>query len=198
MSNIWFSSDMHYGHFNIIRLCNRPFASLEEMHRELISRWNDKVQPLDIVYIIGDFSFMQETQTRKILNSLNGIKHLILGNHDKESKLPKDCFASIQTKLMFSLFQNNDTLLCHYPYKGTPEELQDANDKGYKIKYLERRPEDKGGYLIHGHTHDKGWQVKRKMINVSVEQWNYTPVHIDEIRTLFKPINGKTEDNSSI
>lgn len=182
--NTWFSSDHHYFHRNILYLCNRPFKDLDEMHHELKTRWNSKIQSNDLVYYLGDFSFGQETSTRKILSDLNGKIHLIVGNHDRLKKLPKERFESIQETLTISLFQNNDTLLCHYPFRGTVEELKDAEENGYKIRYLEKRPVNKGQNLIHGHTHDKLYKIKGRAVNVSVEQWDYYPAHIDEIKAL--------------
>lgn len=184
---IWFSSDMHFGHANIIRLTKRPFKDLDEMHRELKARWNSKVQPDDTIYIVGDFSFMQLTENIKLLKQLNGKKHLIVGNHDKLKKLPLDEFESVQERLPFSLFQNNDTLLCHYPFLNTPDEVDHAAKNGYEIRFLDRRPKNEGQILIHGHMHNNGYKVKGRAINMSVEQWDYYPVSIDEVKAALKP-----------
>ena len=195
----WFSSDTHFGHLNIIRLCNRPFKDLDEMHRVLKQNWNEKVAPEDTVYFLGDFCLGQASLSRKILQQLHGKKILIMGNHDKESKIPKECFESICTRMTYTL-GDQDLILCHYPYRHTPEEEQDALQKGYKVKFYERRPVDEGGWLIHGHVHEK-WKVKRKMINVSVEVWDYSPISVEELK---KIITSETEvdptilDNSNV
>lgn len=44
---IYFTSDLHLGHANIIRHCNRPFSSVEEMDDALIDNWNAKVTNAD-------------------------------------------------------------------------------------------------------------------------------------------------------
>lgn len=77
----FFTSDQHFGHFNIIRLCSRPFGTVEEMDEALLSKWNAKVKADDIVYILGDL-FFRAAKIEPILKALNGRKHLIVGNHD--------------------------------------------------------------------------------------------------------------------
>jgi len=53
MSNIWFTADFHFGHSNIIRYCNRPFLSVEEMDRTILDRLNASVKANDILYFLG-------------------------------------------------------------------------------------------------------------------------------------------------
>jgi calcineurin-like phosphoesterase family protein len=55
MSNIWFTADFHFGHNNIIRYCNRPFRSVEEMDQTILDRLNASVKANDILYFLGDF-----------------------------------------------------------------------------------------------------------------------------------------------
>ena len=81
-SHIFFTSDTHFGHQNIIRFCNRPFASKEKMDEELIRRWNSKVGPDDIVFHLGDFCWGGSQAWNDVLDKLNGKIYLCLGNHD--------------------------------------------------------------------------------------------------------------------
>ena len=55
MLNVWFTADFHLGHKNIIRYCNRPFDTVEEMNRTIIDRLNSLVKTNDILYFLGDF-----------------------------------------------------------------------------------------------------------------------------------------------
>ena len=72
MQNIYFTSDHHFGHTNILKYSNRPFNSVEEMDEELIKRWNSKVQPNDIVYHLGDVAMTKNPEgIGDILNRLN-------------------------------------------------------------------------------------------------------------------------------
>ena len=79
---VWFTSDTHFWHDNIIRFCNRPFESVVEMNEELIRRWNETVPADGVVFHLGDFSFGGAKEWNDILNRLNGRIYLILGNHD--------------------------------------------------------------------------------------------------------------------
>lgn len=107
--NIWFTSDNHYGHGNVIKYSNRPFltyedkaersniflvdgmdkrfkpssASVYKMDEEMIALHNSVVQQKDIVRFNGDFAFYDVPEIERILKRLNGQKHLVLGNHDK-------------------------------------------------------------------------------------------------------------------
>ena len=94
----YFISDLHLGHENIIRLCERPFSDVDEMNKKLIKNWNNKVTAKDDVYIIGDIAYRSKEDVSSIVNQLNGRKHLIIGNHDEKNlKNPKfrNCFVSI-------------------------------------------------------------------------------------------------------
>ena len=84
--SIFLTSDLHFGHRNIIRLGKgRPFDNINEHDEALIKNWNSVVKPGDSVYVIGDFSIETTLETiEKPLRRLNGAKHLILGNHDRK------------------------------------------------------------------------------------------------------------------
>lgn len=80
MEKIFFTADTHFNHEAILKYCQRPFSTVEEMNECLIENWNNKVGKKDRIYIIGDFCFSDHL---KIVSRLNGKKHLIVGNHDK-------------------------------------------------------------------------------------------------------------------
>lgn len=184
---IYFSSDQHYFHSNVIKYCARPFASVEEMNEMMVKYWNDTVSPDDTVYCLGDFSMAfrpVETFTRR----LNGTKYLVPGNHDfchsyhKKSR-NADKRAEWTQKYVdngWIVLPEQTTLeipgvatvnMCHHPYH-----LTDAFDD----KYKNWRPVDDGRWLLCGHVHEK-WKVVDKMINVGVDQWDFKPVSVDEI-----------------
>ena len=131
----YFTSDQHFGHFNIIRLCQRPFSSLGEMNETMLERWNAKVNADDTVYILGDL-FFRCADAEPILKTLAGHKHLILGNHDhtwtKRVRL-EDYFESIQTLKEINE-EGRIMTLCHYPM----------------LSY----PQARRGYMVYGHIHN--------------------------------------------
>ena len=114
---IYFTADHHFGHANIIKHLSRPFASVEEMDAALLANWNAVVKPHDTVYILGDLFFRNTGSAEDYLRRLNGKKHLIVGNHDrdwmKKTDLPQ-FFESVER-----LVELNDgahrLTLCHYP-----------------------------------------------------------------------------------
>ena len=82
---IYLTSDLHFGHKNIIKLTNRPFSDVHEMNETLIKNWNNTIKPQDTIYILGDLCFkMSLEESHKIIQRLNGKKVLIRGNHDKQ------------------------------------------------------------------------------------------------------------------
>ena len=80
---LWFTSDLHFGHRNVIKFCNRPFEDEKVMGKQLINNWNETVSKDDIVFVLGDtFWFNDSRSIKKILDQLNGTIYLIPGNHD--------------------------------------------------------------------------------------------------------------------
>lgn len=112
----FFTSDLHFGHNNIIKYCARPFKNADEMNDALIRNWNEKVTNEDDVYVIGDFSMHQKAATiSDILLRLNGIKHLIKGNHDDKREIKKTVgWASVNTLLDLKI-DGEKLRLFHYP-----------------------------------------------------------------------------------
>lgn len=78
-------SDTHFSHSNIIKYCNRPFASTEEMDEILIKNWNETVSNNDIIIHLGDIGLGKKEYIESIIKRLNGKKMLIKGNHDNWS-----------------------------------------------------------------------------------------------------------------
>ena len=84
---VFFTSDTHFGHKNIIKYCNRPFSDIDEMNKVLINNWNKVVSEGDIVFHLGDFAFGGFPLWESIRSRLNGSIYLIRGNHDFKQNL---------------------------------------------------------------------------------------------------------------
>lgn len=113
---IWFTSDFHVGHRNIIKYCNRPFQSVEEMDEYLLHEWHSKVSDDDTVYFLGDFSLDRRAErVLSMLNALPGDIHFIRGNHDvalKNVDLPQFHSGTLEVEI-----DGQRLLLSHYPFE---------------------------------------------------------------------------------
>ena len=117
MMKDFFISDLHFGHYNIVRYDNRPYNSVEEMDKALIDNWNSVVSKEDVVWILGDISWYNDEKTAEIFKQLKGIKVLIKGNHDniKRGSQTSKCFTSVQDYAELYLDKKNKVVMSHYP-----------------------------------------------------------------------------------
>lgn len=179
----WFISDTHFGHANIIRLSNRPFADVEEMNETMVENWNRVVKPGDTVYHLGDAVMGKFEENIKIISQLNGNKFLVPGNHDRVSSVEKesrrDRFRADYEANGFTILPEIVTgsiggvpvYMSHYPFEG------DSHD-GDRFTHL--RPKRYGMPVVHGHVHEK-WKIRLDQFNVGVDVNNFTPVSEEEV-----------------
>jgi len=159
--NIFFTSDHHFMHKNIIRYEDRPFESVEEMNRELASRWNQVVGKDDVIFLLGDFCFGGQQLWRFILKGLNGVKYLVPGNHDKS--IVEECFVHTYP-IMNLIVCGQRITLCHYPI----------------LSWYQR---SRGAWHLHGHTHSKELPHQDPLrVNVGVDRWDFYPVSFNELK----------------
>jgi calcineurin-like phosphoesterase family protein len=174
--NIYFSSDLHFGHNNIIKYCNRPYSSVEEMDEALISNWNAKVQRDDVVYILGDVFFCQLARAEAIMHCLNGKKRLILGNHDKlirrEPELQK-FFDAIYPDLHHETINGQYIAMCHYPL-------------------LTWHKAARGAWNLHGHSHGTiPFDPKYRRLDVGIDPQNYSPISFNDVKRIMDKVDPK-------
>ena len=81
-SRVFFTSDTHFNHTNIISYCQRPFKNVDEMNERIIANWNEFVSEDDIIFHLGDFCLGGAAEWTRLLDRLNGKIYLIMGNHD--------------------------------------------------------------------------------------------------------------------
>jgi len=164
---IWFTSDTHFGHKNIIEYCKRPFRTREGMNEALIRRWNDCVKPEDEVYHLGDVSFVNQEWTGSILRKLNGNIYHIAGNHDK--KLKTDRFA-----------WSRDEFQGHFEEAGASVYMSHHYHDDWPDK-------DIGAWHLHGHAHGNLPYVPgSRRLDVGVDVWNFRPVSILQVKEFFE------------
>lgn len=161
---IFIISDLHLGHTNIIKHCNRPFKDVHDMNRTLVYNWNSTIRRDDIVYFLGDLAYGRNSSTDSWLHKLNGRVTFIKGNHDES---------------------NSIKMLDHYITELDGIKLYLTHDPA-------NVPETWNGWVIHGHVHNNARDLDmkqrypyinydKKRVNVSVELTNYKPLKLSSI-----------------
>lgn len=169
MSVVRFIADLHLGHENMAK--KRGFSSAEEHDEHIVKMWNSAVNKRDITYILGDVT-MERNHSYPLLKRLNGMKKVVLGNHDKPGHVP-ELLTYVQS--VSALEKYKGVWLSHCPVH--PMELD------YRVKRN-----------IHGHIHEKfveKWftflgfnvfkRVDRRYHCVSCEHVDYTPKTLKEL-----------------
>lgn len=190
--NVWFTSDLHFSHKNILKYTDRiaqmgldvENVNLEEMNQWIIDKWNSRIQKKDIVYILGDFSFANPEETKKILEKLKGEKHLIRGNHDGSLRGLENYFVS-SSDIKETVFKKNNfdfleenigVIMCHYP-------MLTWNGRMY------------GTLMLHGHCHgsldafNSKSEELRLDIGIDGKLANYDIVSLEQVYTTMKNIS---------
>lgn len=169
---IYFTSDTHFWHSNVIKYSNRPFDNIEQMNDVLIKNWNSVVKPEDQIWHLGDFSFANQEKTKEIFSRLNGKINLVFGNHDQTLKKIANfkLYNYVESYQDYKELRVNNQLyvLMHYP-------LLSWNKGHY------------GSYHLHGHSHGTLNHLNTETrLDVGVDNFNYTPVSIEEVNNILK------------
>lgn len=170
-NKIWFTSDHHFGHKNIIEFSKRPFKNEDEMNAEMIKRWNEKISKDDIVYHLGDFALMSANRTHQIRRQLNGKIYLIKGNHESAALECTDCFEWI--KDYFEL------------------KINDMEDQGPRVIVLSHyamrvwNASHHGTWHLYGHSHGSLPDDERSLsFDVGVDCHNFYPLSYQDIKNI--------------
>jgi calcineurin-like phosphoesterase family protein len=161
------TADPHFGHENIIRYCNRPFAHVAEMNRSLIERWNSRVHKRDTVKVLGDFCcHLSDKDALEIFNALNGSKELIIGNHDLDRK----------GKVIQSV--------ARLPWAKPPTHYGEIKHDGHRIVLshyaaLTWNGSHHGSFMAFGHSHATLPSLPGS-IDVGVDAQNFYPISVEE------------------
>lgn len=165
---IWFTSDEHFNHGNILKLfVYRPFSTVERMNAEIIKRHNERVKPGHTVIHLGDFRVTNcGPNSHELMEMLNGNHVFLCGNHDKNN----GCNSPLKYMV---IEQYNRLVVCAH----RPEDAQ---------KIMEKLSID---LAFVGHVHEK-WKFLRSehgdMVNVGVDQWDFYPIDTKQIFKAYK------------
>lgn len=183
MSNIYFISDLHFGHDKAFLYEPRGFKSIKEHDEAIIERWNKVVGKDDIVYVLGDLCLGGEEGTKHIkekIDRLNGMITIVTGNHDSPPRIEEYCKCKNVVSVCDGLkikYGDRKFFLSHYPAITAGLE---ADPKTCEIS-------------LHGHLHTKNvfYEDRPNMYNVCCNAHNCTPVHID---TILEDFNKKVNE----
>lgn len=179
---LFFTSDTHFCHSNIIKFCNRPFENVYRMNDALVENWNNVVPKDAHVFHLGDVAL---NSPQKILNEilfkLNGTIHLVIGNHEKDALRKEHIRTRWETIHDISeIYVQDDEVsqniqhivMCHYPI---------AHWNG----------SHRGSWHLFGHVHgglsNKG-VIKHHpaSMDVGVDCHNFTPISYNQIKEQIK------------
>lgn len=173
---IWFTSDTHFGHANILKYDQRPFATIAYHDEVLIKNWNQVVGKGDVVYHLGDVAWHTKQQDiDDLLGQLNGTKILILGNHDAKSVAKSKHWAKV-TPYEEVTYMEQRIVLFHY-------------------RMVVWNRSHHGSWALHGHSHGTlPVNLEAKTFDVGTMCWNYYPISFDQVveemkRHTFVPVD---------
>jgi calcineurin-like phosphoesterase family protein len=220
---IYFTSDLHFGHRNIIDYANRPFwdnkivekggnvvlekSAVDFMNESLIQNWNDIVGEDDTVYVLGDVAMGKIADSLPLVLKLNGNKFLIPGNHDrchfmhsdKKRKGWKEKYEDVGFHILGNSVDDGCGVvpMSYQGYDFLLCHFPYVGDSQYDERYSAYRPDFNGQWLLHGHTHsDKVYEksIHPRQIHVGIDAWNYHPVNITQIISVIEFIESQGVD----
>lgn len=185
---VFFTSDIHFFHRNIIDYCDRPFRTeggapdIDAMEAGLIENWNKKVPRDGIVFIVGDLAMggkKRADDLARILRQLNGRKFLVPGNHDDYLFHSEACLKELEilTPLCELRIPDPDTkrgrqrvVLCHYAMK------------------VWNRSHN-GNWHLYGHSHHTmppDYNIKAFDVGIDGKGYEYAPLSYSDVKNLME------------
>jgi calcineurin-like phosphoesterase family protein len=178
---IWFTSDLHINHSNIIKYCKRPYRCVVEMNEALIKNHNALVQPNDTIYNLGDFAMNGNYgYLSSQMSRFNGKKHYILGNHDKpkifEDMVVNGVLESCNQTLGVSI-NGQYIWLSHYAHRVWNKSHHNS-------------------WHCYAHSHG-GLPSYGLSYDVGVDNNGYCPISFDQLSKIMGGLKEKLEDKSN-
>jgi calcineurin-like phosphoesterase family protein len=190
--NIWFTSDTHYSHKNICRGVSewttnrftRDYPNLDKMNDVIVNNINAVVQPDDILFHLGDWSFGGIENVSKFRERISCQNvHLILGNHDhhikKNTNNLQDLFASVNQMLTVQIaVDRSPKLIADSRYELTLSHFPIASWENM----------NKGAIHLHGHVHLRRNQRLHdgKSMDVGVDGNDLHPHNLRDILSIME------------
>lgn len=179
---LYFSSDHHFHHKNIIEFCNRPWGDSRTMDEAMIVLWNQTVPPDGIVFYAGDFIFTGNLlYVEELVKRLNGTIHLIYGNHDYQNKLDRTVAKEI--------FDNRTYDVVELTVK---DESLSAKHINFFISHYPHMYWHRGSYHLYGHVHGGPESTANEKVpfhfmryDIGVDNNNYKPISYFELLDIF-------------
>lgn len=164
MEKVFFTSDLHFGHKNILKYEDRPFSSIEEMDQKMIENWNKKVGSNDEIYILGDLAFGNKKYVKNLLEKLNGKKYMIRGNHDRyiDKEEISNEFQWVKDYYLLNHSSGIKLVLFHYPI--------------CSCAFMQY-----GSIHLFGHIHKDNIVMNKNAYNVGADVNNYEPIELKDI-----------------
>jgi len=206
---IFFSSDWHIGHRNVLDFSNRPFRDLEHMHKVLVSNYNSVCTDHTVCYFLGDMGLCGSDTMTKVIRQLKGIKVLILGNHDKRHNAMYNIGFDVVLNSARIQIAGQTVTMSHCPLLGVYREDTTGMRGSADSENWHGESRDKarpftcinhGQFHLHGHIHSpnggKSQKILGRQYDVGVDANDYRPVSISQIEswiafTLREEKNGK-------
>jgi calcineurin-like phosphoesterase family protein len=166
----YFTADLHLGHANIIKYCNRPFAHVDEMDDTIIKNVFSRLRKGDNLFVLGDLSFNERTYVNfiEICNAKEFSVTLIKGNHDPRN-IPFAPFPILDIKI-----EGQKITLCHYA-------MRTWNCSCH------------GAWQLYGHSHGRLPPIGKQW-DVGIDNNNFYPISFNEIKTIMET----REDNEDL
>lgn len=180
LTTTYVTSDSHFGHSNVIKYSNRPYANADEMDEALINNWNSLVKDSDTIFHLGDFSFKDPAQ---YLRRLKGKIIMLPGNHDQMFYKNKKLLERFENAAMLhevtkSIDGVKFNLTCEVKY--------DDGARGGLIVMnhyanLVWNKSHHGAIHLHGHSHGSlRYPKAMRAMDVGVDPMSYFPIRLDD------------------
>lgn len=185
---IYWTSDSHFGHANIIKYCKRPFKDVIENDQELIRRWNEKIPEDGIVFHLGDVGFADSNYMNEILEQLNGKIYLVIGNHDwrrivkEQSWRFEDMTQQINMKI-----GDQHIILNHYPLLCFSGSYRTENPTWQLFGHVHTSPYDQSGL-----DNSRMNMLFPTQYDVGVDNNDFTPVSFNEVKEIINNQKNKS------